>query len=137
VPHRTRTHPGLSRLAAAAICLLAMCFAPLVHAWSHPTNPADASHEQRSACGAHGCGSFDHEDPQPVDPPVDNPSEPRQPHACDVCVALHMPAGSGLDLSVPTFVHRATEPAVLRAVMSSPTITSGPVLFTCGPPMLG
>lgn len=117
-----------------------MIFAPLVHAWSHPHEKADGL-PQAQGCAAGSCGGADHHDDtsdSPAEPTGDEPKAPHRPHhACEICIALHTPGGSGLNLSTPLFVYRAPDRAAVRTLLSPPRISAGPVLFTCGPPTLG
>ncbi|MBL0871235.1 MAG: hypothetical protein IBJ18_11740 [Phycisphaerales bacterium] len=141
--HPQRAHqPGLFRLLLAVLCLLAMSFAPLVHAWSHRHEEARSAHTQ--GCSAGSCGEADDHEGEPdhaesqSDRPTDQPKSPGGTHhACKVCIALHTPGGSGLNRAGPLFALHAADRAVHCRLLTPPRISSGPVLFTCGPPTLG
>lgn len=124
------------------LCLLAMSFAPLAHAWTHGHQHTGGSADT-SGCADGGCHDADHHDEpdqpnQPSDQPTDHDPLPGQSHhTCEICIALHTPGGSGLDLADVSFILALTDRSTGRVVLSCPTITSGPVLYTCGPPTLG
>lgn len=122
------------------LCLLAMSFAPLAHAWSHPHDEAE-SQAEAPGCSSHACGGSDHHEDASDPSAHQTPDQPKPPHrshhACEICIALHTPGGSGLNPFVPLFVYRAPERAAFRTLLTPAQITAGPILFTCGPPTLG
>ncbi len=124
-----RSLSAISRLIACVLIssVLAITLAPVWHAHAHAHLPTtDGCHHD---CGDHADDSGDANST----PPGERPAEDRE-HDCGICIAMSTPLGGAPPAAAVVFVQVPQTVARQAHCAAAPSIESGPVLFSCGPP---